>query len=101
MIALLKTLEGVIEAIPVERIIAVQRGSRLMLLWVDYSSAAYPCLLGGDEEAIQRAFGEYLEHYGEKFYIWDLTHLKCMTFEPGWQAAEQWKFQVQVKEGEA
>jgi len=100
MIALFKTVEGLVEAIPIERIISVQCGARLLLLWVDYSNAAYPCLLAGDEGEIQRAFGEYLEHYGEKFYVWDLRHLKSMTFEPGWQVAEQWKFQKQVKEGE-
>jgi hypothetical protein len=100
MIALVKTVEGIVEAIPMERIIAVKRGERFMSLWVDYGDGAYPCFLRGDEDAIKRAFGCYLEHYGEKFCIWDLTQLDCISFYPGWREVEEWKSRLLVEEDE-
>jgi len=72
MIALLPVHKGV-AAVRAERIVGVRREQRRLLVWVDIAGSLELYTLVAEEDAIQRAWNEFVEHHDTPSYVWDLT----------------------------
>ena len=72
MIVLVPVHKG-IAAVRADRIVSVRREQRRLLLWVDIAGSLELYTLVAEEDAIRRAWNEFVEHHDTPSYVWDLT----------------------------
>jgi len=72
MIALLPVRKG-IAAVRADRIVGVRREQKRFLVWVDFAGSLEQYTLVAEEDAIRRAWNEFVEHHDTPSYVWDLT----------------------------
>ena len=72
MIALLPVPFGV-DAVRANRIVAVRRQTRKLLVWVEFGGTIEQYEVQAPDDAIRVAWTEFVEHCDTPSYVWDLT----------------------------
>jgi hypothetical protein len=75
MIALLPVPFGV-DAVRANRIVAVRRQTRKLLVWVEFGGTIEQYEVQAPDDAIRVAWTEFVKHCDTPSYVWDLTWLR-------------------------
>jgi hypothetical protein len=75
MIILLPGPYGSTDAVIADRVV-VRREKTKLRLWFEFGGSIDDYVVEAEEEAVRRAWEEFVSHSADPFYVWDLTWMR-------------------------